>query len=229
MSAKTMANENRRKQSVKIYTLYERFWHWSQAVLIFTLAFTGFGLHGIHHFLDFQTAVEVHTTAAILLIVLWLFTTFWNFTTGNWRQFLPKRGGMLAVIKYYAWGILSGANHPHIKTLRHKQNPLQALAYLTFMILIGPALAATGIVYLFYDLWNGIPNAGFYFQILVFLHTAAAFLMAAFVIIHVYMTTTGKTVFAYIRTMITGFEKVELSEVEEAYLEAEHPRRLKGD
>lgn len=224
-----MANVKRRKQAVKIYTIYERFWHWSQAVLVFLLAYTGFGLHGTHSFIKFQTAVELHTTAAILLIVLWMFTTFWNFTTGNWRQFLPKRGGMFSVIKYYAWGILSGANHPHIKTLRHKQNPLQALAYLTFMILIGPALAATGIVYLLYDLWNEIPNAGYYFQILVFMHTAAAFLMVSFIIIHVYMTTTGKTPFAYIRTMITGFERVELSEVEEAYLEAEHPQRLKGE
>ncbi len=224
-----MPNVKRRKQAVKIYTIYERFWHWSQAILIFTLAYTGFGLHGTHNFLDFQSAVELHTTSAVLLIVLWLFTTFWNFTTGNWRQFLPKRGGMFAVIKYYSWGILTGSKHPHIKTLRHKQNPLQALAYLTFMILIGPALAATGIVYLLYDFWNGIPDAGFYFQIITFLHTAAAFLMVAFVIIHVYMTTTGTTPFAYIRTMITGFEKVELSEVEEAYLEAEHPKRLRGE
>jgi hypothetical protein len=29
--------------------------------------------------------------------------------------------------------------------------------------------------------------------------------------------------------MITGIEKVGLSEVEEAYLEAEHPKRLKGE
>ncbi len=222
-----MPNVKRRKQAVKIYTLYERFWHWSQAALIFTLAFTGFGLHGTHGFMEFQAAVELHTTAAVLLIVLWLFTTFWNFTTGNWRQFLPKRGGMLAVIKYYAWGILFSTKHPHMKTLRHKQNPLQALAYLTFMILIGPALAATGIVYLLYDFWNVIPDAGFYFRVVVFLHTAAAFLMVAFIIIHVYMTTTGKTIFAYIKTMITGVEDVQLSEVEEAYLEAEKPNLLK--
>ncbi len=224
-----MTNEKTRKQAVKIYTIYERFWHWSQAVLIFTLAYTGFGLHGTHDFMEFETAVEVHTISAILLIVLWLFTTFWNFTTGNWRQFLPKKTGMFAVIRYYAWGILSGQSHPHIKTLQHKQNPLQALAYLTFMILIGPALAATGIVYLLYDLWNVMPDSGFYFQVVVFLHTAAAFMMVAFAIIHIYMTTTGKTPFAYIKTMITGFEKVELSEVEEAYLEAEYPGRLKDE
>ena len=43
--------------------------------------------------------------------------------------------------------------------------------------------------------------------------------MAAFVIIHVYMTTTGKTAFHYVRTMITGYDQIELSEVEEAYIE----------
>ena len=43
--------------------------------------------------------------------------------------------------------------------------------------------------------------------------------MAAFVIVHVYMTTTGKTVFHYVRTMITGYDEIELSEVEEAYIE----------
>ena len=54
---------------------------------------------------------------------------------------------------------------------------------------------------------------------MAFVHTAAAFIMAAFVIIHIYMTTTGKTAFHYIRTMITGYDSIELSEVEEAYLE----------
>ena len=43
--------------------------------------------------------------------------------------------------------------------------------------------------------------------------------MAAFVIIHIYMTTTGKTAFHYVRTMITGYDMIELSEVEEAYIE----------
>ena len=33
------------------------------------------------------------------------------------------------------------------------------------------------------------------------------------------MTTTGKTAFHYIRTMMTGYDSIGLSEVEEAYLE----------
>ena len=79
------------KRDVMIYSRYERFWHWSQAALIFTLFFSGLGLHGTHSLLDFRTAVTVHTFAAIALIVLWVFTTFWNFTTGQWKQYLFKR------------------------------------------------------------------------------------------------------------------------------------------
>lgn len=239
-----MSKKTSKTASVTIYTRYERFWHWSQAALIFTLAFSGFDLHGTFNVMSFGLAVKVHTIAAILLIVLWLFTTFWNFTTGNWKQFLPfydiraaegsKRSAVMifltrlfSVARYYAWGILKGEEHPFQKTLRRKQNALQGLSYLVFMILIGPALWASGIVYLVYDLWNGVPNAGLLLTIVAFVHTAAAFIMMAFVIVHVYMTTTGETPFHYIKGMITGVEEIELSEVERAYLEEEYPERLK--
>lgn len=238
-----MSEVKRVKAAVVIYTRYERFWHWSQAALIFLLAFTGFNLHGLVHLISFETAVTIHTYAAIALILLWLFTTFWNFTTGNWKQFLPffqirsaegnRRNAVIiflirlfAVIRYYAYGILVGETHPHHKTLRRKQNALQGLSYLTFMVLIGPALWGTGIIYLIYDLWNGISNAGLWLQVVAFIHTAAAFMLIAFAIIHVYMTTTGKTPTHYIKTMITGVETIELTEVEKAYFESEHPELL---
>lgn len=40
-------------------------------------------------------------------------------------------------------------------------------------------------------------------------YTAGAFRMLAFVIAHVYLTTTGHTVFAHIKAMITGYDEVE--------------------
>jgi thiosulfate reductase cytochrome b subunit len=219
-------NNTKHKRKVKIYTLYERFWHWSQALLIFILAFSGFGVHGTHNLLDFDLAVKMHTIVAIALIILWIFTTFWNFTTGNWRQFMPTSKGLFPVIRYYAWGILFGEEHPHKKTLRRKQNALQGLAYLTFMVLIGPLLWSTGIIYLVYDFWNEIANASFYFNIIVIIHTFAAFMMVSFGIVHIYMTTTGKTPLHYIKTMFTGMETVELTKVEEDYLKTEYPERL---
>ncbi len=206
------------KRDVMIYSRYERFWHWSQAVLIFALFFSGLGLHGTHNLLDFRTAVTVHTYAAVSLVLLWIFTTFWNFTTGQWKQYLFKKG-IWPVIRFYAWGILWNEPHPYKKSLQRKQNALQSLAYMSFMVLVGPALWSTGVVYLLYDFWSHYPWAGEVLTYTAFTHTAAAFIMAAFVIIHVYMTTTGKTLFHYVRTMITGYDSIELSEVEEAYIE----------
>ncbi|MCG8426540.1 MAG: cytochrome b/b6 domain-containing protein [Chromatiales bacterium] len=214
------------KHYVMLYTRYERFWHWSQALLIFTLFFTGLGLHGTHDMLDFKTAVEIHTYAALALIVLWVFTTFWNFTTGQWRQYLFKEG-VLKVIRFYAYGILVGEPHPYKKGLQRKQNALQSLAYMGFMIFIGPALWASGIIYLTYDLWSDYSWAGDGLVAIAFLHTAAAFVMGAFVIIHIYMTTTGKTPTHYIKTMVTGYDNIELTEAEEAYIRETNPDVIK--
>ncbi|WP_333822290.1 cytochrome b/b6 domain-containing protein [Pinisolibacter sp.] len=215
------------KRAVMIYSRYERFWHWSQAILIFVLAMSGFAVHGSLPFVKFGTAVTIHSWAAIALIVLWIFTTFWHFTTGQWRQYLPQLSGLPAVIRFYAWGILTGAPHPYSKTLRRKQNALQSLAYLFFMVLIGPALWSTGIVYLAYPLWANWAIGTIGLPAVAFLHTAAAFLMVTFVIIHVYMTTTGKTVTHYVKTMITGYDAIELTAAEAAYLEEEKSGLLK--
>jgi len=41
------------------------------------------------------------------------------------------------------------------------------------------------------------------------MHTVGAFAFLAFFIIHVYLTTTGHTVFSNIKAMITGSERLE--------------------
>ncbi|MBV5265263.1 cytochrome b/b6 domain-containing protein [Pinisolibacter aquiterrae] len=201
--------------------------HWSQAVLIFVLALSGFGLHGTHGPVDFRTAVQVPSYAAIALIVLWIFTTFWHFTTGQWRQYLPKLSSLPAVIRFYARGILTGAPHPYHKSLKRKQNALQSLACLSFMVIIGPALWSSGIVYLTYPLWAEAAIGTIGLPAVAFVHTAAAFLMVTFVMIDVYMTTTGKTPTHYVETMITGCDTIELTAAEAAYLEEEEREKPK--
>lgn len=219
--------EDEPKRTVMIYSRYERFWHWSQAALIFTLALTGFSVHGIGP-LGYRTSVQVHSYAAIALIALWAFTTFWHFTTGQWRQYLPKLASLPAILKFYAWGILVGAHHPYTKTLKRKQNALQSLAYLWFMVIIGPALWSTGVVYLTYPLWAHWAAGTIALPAVAFIHTAAAYLISIFVIIHIYMTTTGKTPLHYIKTMITGYDTIPLSKAEAAYLAEDGSNRLKS-
>jgi len=229
---------------VQIYTLYERFWHWTQAALIILLLLTGFTIHGGIAPFSFETAHVLHVSAAVALMVLWIFTIFWQFATGNWRHFVPLldeaehaptlaqavRGWITMVVKvarYYAWGILRGEQHPYRKNLRHKHNPLQALAYFGLMAFIGPVLWISGLAYLTYDFWQpAVGNAGTWLSVTAFFHTLGAWLMLVFVIGHAYLATAGKTPLYLIKGMITGVEDVVITETEKRWLEMYHPHRL---
>ncbi len=214
-------------RKVKNYTRYERFWHWAQAILIFVLAFSGFAVHGTHNLLPFATAVQVHDIAAFALIFLWLFTAFWTFTTGQWRHFVPTNAGLFEVIKFYMVGMMKGQPHPYKRTLSRKQNPLQAAAYFGIMTVVGPMLWLSGLAYMFYSFWGGNSGSREIYDLVVLVHLIGAFMMVAFVIGHIYMVTTGKTIFHYTKAMITGYEDMELTEAEEAYLETHEPDRIK--
>lgn len=191
---------------VMVFKRFERFWHWSQAALIFFLLTTGFEIHGSYSLFGFGRAVSLHTTAAWLLIGLWILAIFWHFTTGEWRQYLPTTDKLGAVLHYYAIGTFTGASHPFKKTTQAKHNPLQKLAYLWFKLMISPLIWISGLLYLFYNQWDQLGLSGLPLEWVALTHTGAAFMMLIFVIAHVYMATMGKTVFSLIKPMITGYE-----------------------
>ncbi len=194
---------------VMIYKRFERFWHWCQALLIFTLLFTGFEIHGSYSVLGFGDATQVHTLAAWALIVLWLFAIFWHITTGEWRQYIPTRNGLFAVIYYYLVGTFTGAEHPYRKTTRAKHNPLQRLAYLFFKLVISPVIWVSGLLYLFYADWPAMLAGALELEWVAMIHTAAAFAMLVFIIAHVYMTTMGHALTSHIRPMVTGYDDID--------------------
>lgn len=190
-----------------LFTRFERFWHWSQAALIITLLFSGFAIHGSHALLDFRTAVEVHEVAAWLLIALWIFAIFWHFTTGQWRQYIPTLTNIQRVALYYARGIFIGAPHPYKVTAERKHNPLQRIAYLGVLVLINPLIWISGLLYLFWGRLEPFLPDWLALEAVALAHTGGAFLMLIFLIVHVYLTTTGHTPLAHIRAMITGWEE----------------------
>ena len=57
-------------ERIYIYKRYERFWHWSQALLIITMMISGFEVHGSYVLLGFKKAVQLHTLAAWSLLTL---------------------------------------------------------------------------------------------------------------------------------------------------------------
>ncbi len=203
-------------RKAKIYTLFIRLWHWSQAILIFTLAFTGFVVHGSIQLLSFDTAVNIHNVAGVALVLEAFAMFFYYITTGEWKQYksLFNKDELIAQIKYYTSGILKGEPHPHKKTEISRLNPLQKITYLNFKLIFLPIMGITGTMYLYREyleenLYARLGIKLFVIDNVATLHTVGAFLLLTFVIVHVYMTTTGHTVFSHIKTMITGWEELE--------------------
>ncbi|RLD35817.1 MAG: hypothetical protein DRI73_01835 [Bacteroidetes bacterium] len=204
-----------------IYRGFERFWHWSQALLIFFLALTGFEIHGSYQLIGFESVVRWHDLAAWAFMVLIIFAIFWHFVTGEWKQYIPTTKFIKAQVSYYLTGIFKGAPHPTHKTIYNKFNPLQRFIYLGLKLLVIPVQVLTGVIYMFYNYPDNpfqISGLGITAQI----HTFGAFILLAFVIAHVYLTTTGDTPLSSIKAMITGWEVVDVDEKEERTKHLQH-------
>ncbi|RYH09743.1 cytochrome b/b6 domain-containing protein [Tropicimonas sp. IMCC6043] len=215
------------ERTIMIYPPFERFWHWGQVILVLVMTFTGFRLYGIHEWIPYSQAVVVHTYSALLLMLLWIFAIFWHFTTGTWKHYVPTTNGLWQVMRFYSLGIFKGEKHPYRKAYWRKHNPLQAMAYLSLKLLIFPTIWITGIAYLTYRLWEPAPNSGFWIEIVGNLHVLAAFGILSFIVMHLYLMTTGHSVWKHIRPMFSGYDDIVLTETEEAYLREDEPRRIR--
>lgn len=193
-----------------VFSRFERFSHWTQAVLIIALMVTGFEVNGAYVLLGYERAADWHRVFAWVLIWLWVFILFWNLVTGEWRQYIPTTEKLFAVMRYYTKGIFDrNVPHPYKKTRAAKHNPLQRLAYLSFNLAISPVIWVTGLLYMFYNDWLRFGLDELSLGMVAAIHTAAAFAMLVFFIAHVYMAFTGKPATAYFKAMITGYDEVE--------------------
>lgn len=205
-------------KKVYIYRSFERFWHWMQAILIIFLAFTGFEIHGSISFFGYEEAVAYHNIAAYLFITLVVFAIFWHFSTGEWKQYVPTMKNITAQGQYYLWGIFKNAPHPTKKTVLSKLNPLQKLTYFGLKVLVIPISLTSGILYMLYRYPQrheiDYLNVGS-LEVIGIVHTLAAFLLVSFLVVHLYLITTGETVTSNLKAMFTGYEELEVDDDKE--------------
>ncbi len=188
---------------VYLYTRFERFWHWFQALMIILLMITGFEVHGLYTLMGFDTAVDLHNFIGLFWLGSFAFFAFWLIITGEWKQYIPTTKKLFDVALYYAWGIFHGQDHPVQKTPGAKHNPLQRLAYLGISAMLLPVQMVTGLLYYLYNSLGDVSLGP-----IALIHTLAAFLLVNFLIIHLYMTTTGHSLFSHIKGMVTGWEEI---------------------
>ena len=200
---------------VLFYTRYERIWHWAQALGIILLLLTGFQLHYPDKFPLFGSltnAVKIHGIIGFLLLLNAFLGFFYTVTSNKIHQYIPIpkdfTRGMFEQARYYVWGIFHGEPHPFEKTVHKKLNPLQKITYFFLLNLLLPFQIVTGVL-----LWSASSYPDFmdrFGGLLVLgpLHTIGAFLFLSFLIVHIYLTTTGHTPLDYMKQMITGYGHV---------------------
>ena len=200
---------------VYMYSVFERVWHWAQALAIIVLLGTGLEIHAPDSFpfMAYQDATWIHIVLGFFLIADAFMGLFYHLATGKIRQYLPEPTGFIPMAvkqaTYYLRGIFRGEPHPLEKSPENKLNPLQKITYLGILNVLLPLQVVTGILIWgakeFPTLLEAVGGLG----ILVPIHALVAWLFGAFIVVHVYLTTTGATPLASIKAMITGWEEME--------------------
>lgn len=199
-------------KKVYLYKKFERFWHWGQTILILALIFTGFEIHGTTDYIGFEQAVKIHDIAAWAFLVLIVFAIFWHLTTNEFKQYVPTLKNMKAQINYYLVGIFANAPHPTKKLTLNKLNPLQRVTYFALKIVLIPIMVITGLLFMYFG-YPDLPIEMANLEIIALIHTLGAYLLLTFLIIHLYLITTGHTISSNLKAMITGWDMVDDEEV----------------
>jgi thiosulfate reductase cytochrome b subunit len=203
-------------KKVYMYEVYERFWHWLQTIAIVLLLITGLIIHrpDLFGWMSFRYSVTVHNVMAVILVVNAALSLFYHLVSGRIRQFIPHPYGFFddAIVqaKFYLKGIFKNEPHPFTKTPEKKMNPLQQATYIGILDILLPLQIITGIL-----MWGAerYPRALEVLGGLPFLapfHSLVAWTFAAFIVAHVYLTTTSHAPLASIKAMVNGWEDVEL-------------------
>ena len=194
---------------IQVFTRFARFAHWTQALLVILLMVTGFEINGAFGLLGYERAAEWHDFLAWSLMGLWALAIIWSLITGDWKQYMPTTRKLMAMVRYYTYGIFhADVPHPYRRTAQARHNPLQRLAYMAFHAAITPTLWITGLLYMFYNDWSKLGFDALTLSGVALVHTAGAFAMLLFFIIHVYLAFTGTPITAFVKAMITGYEEI---------------------
>jgi thiosulfate reductase cytochrome b subunit len=195
-----------------------RIWHWLNAFGIVTLGLTGIQIRFpeyINLFSGYKTAILLHNVAGVVVaasFALWFF--YYSFVARNMlKVYVPNKdevkSGLLRQAKFYLLTYFLGRPNPHHPTPENKFNPMQKSAYLAIMFLLMPLIGLSGILLINIEPMRDLVLMIGGLKILMAIHYILACCLCAFLFTHVYLATLGRTAFAYIKPMWTGWEEEE--------------------
>jgi thiosulfate reductase cytochrome b subunit len=205
---------------VKLYPLYERLWHWIQALAVLWLLVTGLEIRDHIALIGYETSIRLHNALGFFLLFNAFLGLFYYVTSGAISHYVsePRDFATLAFrqVAYYVRGIFRGDPHPVERTAKERLNPLQKATYVIILNVLLPWQVFTGVAIWGLERWPHIEEWLGGLPVLMPIHALGAWLFAAFIIVHVYLTTTsGHHPLSGIAAMIIGWEDIPADDEEE--------------
>ncbi len=177
-----------------------RLWHTLQTVFFLGLLLTGLSMHYTDSGqapMSFPTAVKWHNICGVTSGTLWLLFFVVNLVSGNFRYYIPARKpffrDLWRQIHYYGIGMFRGDDKPFPLHEGRRFNPVQQLSYALAMYVLLPLAIISGVLLLFPLLApeRALGHPGLW--PMAMLHLAVGYLLAIFLVFHIYMATTART------------------------------------
>jgi thiosulfate reductase cytochrome b subunit len=215
---------------IYVHPLPIRLWHWINAIGFVALIVTGLQIrYGAATAMSFGTAIDVHNAIGFLLIAnygVWLvFYLLSDKITVYHPELNPTTHyrNVMRQLSYYGYGIFKGHPNPHHVSAYRKFNALQSMSYQIVMMVLVPLQFYTGVV-----LWDLKRFAGTVellggARVVDSIHVVLCIVFVVFILVHVYLTTLGRTASEHVKAMFTGYEEVE-DPLESASFEPDAPR-----
>lgn len=199
---------------VYLYPIWVRLWHLSNALLCLLLIMTGISMHYSDlgaGFIRFEIAVALHDVAGIILTASYFIYAIGNIMSKNGRYYRREPGNLFNNLwtqaKYYAFGIFKKEKAPFQIGEIRKFNPLQKITYQLIMYAFIPIIIMTGWIMFFPSalIEEYIGFKGFIITDLA--HIFSAFVISSFLVIHLYISTMGRSPLEHYKSMITGYHE----------------------
>jgi thiosulfate reductase cytochrome b subunit len=199
-------------EKIYLYPVWLRLWHVVNALLFILLILSGISLHfsaDNELLVGFEIAVLTHNISGIVLSLNYLLFFLMNIFSGNYKYYIPRFKNLTKKIiiqaKFYLVGIFDHEPHPFAVNKESKFNPMQQLGYLSIMYGLIPLIIVSGWALLFPEY---APQDFFGFGgvwPMAITHTIVGFALIIFMVVHIYLGTTGHTAGELFKTIINGW------------------------
>lgn len=204
------------KERHYLYPVWNRIWHWLNALTFLLLVATGISIHYASptgRGIPFDVAVAIHNIAAIIFLLNYGFFVIGNMVSGNGKYYKGLKEDMgknlMKQAMFYISGFFKGEPHPFAINKERKFNPLQKVSYVAVMYVCMPLVIISGLGLMFPEtiLMQVFGISGM--VLTDYLHLIMAFCLSIFLLIHLYTCTLGSKPNTLFKSMVNGYHEDE--------------------